>query len=103
MLALLSFNPLILAIAIRRLNLRKKKASETIRPLLSDLETTLSLVPQQTLPAEGRKLISSVSSAIHDILEWAIISTHDNEEEIVLCKVRSFLLQIVFALALLSR
>jgi hypothetical protein len=76
--------------ALRRLSLRNKTASETIRPFLSDLGTAIRLIPLQTVPSEGRNIIITVSSTIQNVLKWAKISADNNPEEVIRCKVRNF-------------
>jgi hypothetical protein len=77
------------ATAISRLRLRNKSATETIHPLLSDLETTIRLIPPQAVPDEARNIISTVSFTIQNILKWVRDSTNNNLGEVVRCKVRS--------------
>jgi hypothetical protein len=79
--------------AIIRLRLRKKTASETITPVVLDLQETVRLVPSHSIPTEGRHLVSTVSYTIQNILKWARTSTDNGVEEIVKCKVRNTFLQ----------
>ena len=88
--------------ALSRLGLRTKTPSETISPLLSELEAAIRLVPSHTVPAEGRNLIGTVSSAIQTILQWAKINAANNSEEVVRCKVCGVAYQNTIALRSIS-
>lgn len=73
-------------LAISRLKLRKKTVPETLRPLLSDLESTIQLIPRHEILASGRDLITAISLAIQKISVW--VNTHSaNPGEVKKCQV----------------
>ncbi|KAF7328900.1 hypothetical protein MVEN_02519700 [Mycena venus] len=57
--------------AIPRLKLRKKSPSETVRPLLSQLQSTIHLAGSRLRRDQGREIISTVSKLSLHILSWA--------------------------------
>ncbi|KAJ7695342.1 hypothetical protein B0H17DRAFT_430746 [Mycena rosella] len=57
--------------AIPRLKLRKKPPSETIRPLLSQLESTINLAGSRLNRDQGREIIRTVSQLSLNSLSWA--------------------------------
>ncbi|KAJ6484410.1 hypothetical protein C8R47DRAFT_554346 [Mycena vitilis] len=69
--------------AIPRLKLRKKLPSETIRPLLSQIESTLQLSGPRLRREQGRRIISSISELSLEVLSWA---TGLNAEDSAACK-----------------
>jgi hypothetical protein len=58
--------------AIPRLKLRKKSPSDTLRPLLSQLESTISLAGSHLTRDQGREIISNVSQLSLNALSWAV-------------------------------
>ncbi|OBZ77602.1 hypothetical protein A0H81_02402 [Grifola frondosa] len=64
--------------AIPRLPKRKKLPSETLKPLLSELESTILLASHSAAANDGRLLILSVSLSITLMFEW--VGSDDTEE-----------------------
>lgn len=88
-------------LAISRLKLRKKTALETLRPLLSDLGSTIQLIPRHEILASGRDLIIAISLAIHNIIVW--VNTHSaNPDEVKECQVSFHSTQLLFGFGLLK-
>lgn len=69
------------------MKLRKKSASDTISPLMTDLEATVRLLSSRTAPDEGRALVDIVCSAVEAIHKW-VISLDGTPEDALKCKVR---------------
>lgn len=78
-------------IAIPRLKLRRQAASDTIRPLLSELETTIRLAGARCSRDEGRGILSSVSHLVRDVAGWMNTVVDVTDEEISARKVSSTL------------
>ncbi|KAF7350353.1 hypothetical protein MVEN_01340000 [Mycena venus] len=57
--------------AIPRLKLRKKSPSETIRPVLSQLQSTIQLAGSRLGRNQGRETIISVSQLSQNVISWA--------------------------------
>ncbi|KAJ7603574.1 hypothetical protein FB45DRAFT_960179 [Roridomyces roridus] len=57
--------------AIPRLALRKKSASDTIRPLLLQLESSIQLAGSRFSRDEGRQVIATVSQLCSTVAAWA--------------------------------
>ncbi|KAJ7752460.1 hypothetical protein DFH07DRAFT_521920 [Mycena maculata] len=57
--------------AIPRLKLRKKSPSETIRPLLSQLESTIQLASSRLSRDQGREIISDLARLSLNVVSWA--------------------------------
>ncbi|KAJ6608302.1 hypothetical protein B0H10DRAFT_1996587 [Mycena sp. CBHHK59/15] len=70
-------------LAIPRLKLRKKSPSETIRPLLSQLESTIQLAGPQLDRDQGREIISATAKLTFNFFSWA---TGVNPDDAVPCK-----------------
>jgi hypothetical protein len=75
--------------AIPRLKLRRKKASETIRPLLSELEAAITLAGARSSRDEGRSLINGVSHLVRNVVGWMNTIVDITDEEILAGKVSS--------------
>ncbi|KZP23532.1 hypothetical protein FIBSPDRAFT_1042955 [Athelia psychrophila] len=71
--------------SIPRMKLRKKSASDTISPLMTDLEATVRLLSSRTAPDEGRALVDIVCSAVEAIHKW-VISLDGTPEDALKCK-----------------
>ncbi|KAF7321675.1 hypothetical protein MKEN_00688900 [Mycena kentingensis (nom. inval.)] len=56
--------------AIPRLKLRKKTPSDTLRPLLTQLERTLNLGGSQLSRTQGREVINGVSQLVESAFVW---------------------------------
>ncbi|KAF8067892.1 hypothetical protein FPV67DRAFT_1163310 [Lyophyllum atratum] len=67
-----------------RLKLRRKTASETLRPLLLDLESVIQLASTRASQEEGRTLISSVSHLVNRLEVWSK-AVGDSEDEAKVC------------------
>ncbi|TFK41716.1 hypothetical protein BDQ12DRAFT_678392 [Crucibulum laeve] len=72
------------ASAIPKLKLRRKTASETVRPLLLELDTAVSLASGRASKDEGRLLISNVSILAAKVIGWA--KDFANVDEVKGCK-----------------
>jgi hypothetical protein len=70
--------------AIPRLKLHKRSPSETIRPLLSQLESTIHLAGSRLRRDQGRGIITSVSQLSLNVLSWETGLTSDDSAA---CKV----------------
>ncbi|KAJ7302364.1 hypothetical protein DFH08DRAFT_905432 [Mycena albidolilacea] len=70
--------------AIPRLKLHKRSPSETIRPLLSQLESTIHLAGSRLRRDQGRGIITSVSQLSLNVLSWEAGLTSDDSAA---CKV----------------
>lgn len=70
------------ASSIPRLKLRRQAASDTIRPLLSELETTIRLAGARCSRDEGRGILSSVSHLVRDVAGWMNTVVDVTDEEI---------------------
>lgn len=77
----------LLLVAIPRLNLRTKTASETARPLLKDLETAIRSAGPLCSREEGRELITSVSNLASGLMDWAKGGTGVQQVEIDVIRV----------------
>ncbi|KAJ6590716.1 hypothetical protein DFH09DRAFT_1140109 [Mycena vulgaris] len=66
--------------AIPRLKLRKKSPSETVRPLLSQLESAVNLAGSRLSRDQGRELIRTVSQLLLNTLSWAQGLNSEDEE-----------------------
>ncbi|KAJ6571633.1 hypothetical protein B0H19DRAFT_663396 [Mycena capillaripes] len=69
--------------AIPRLKLRKKSPSETIGPLLLQIESAIHLAGSRLSRDQGREIISSVSQLSSNVLSWA---TGLNSEDSAACR-----------------
>ncbi|KAJ7135891.1 hypothetical protein C8R44DRAFT_389978 [Mycena epipterygia] len=69
--------------AIPRLKLRKKSPSETIRPLIPQLESTINLAGPRLSRDQGREIISNASHLSLNVLSW---TTNLNSEDVVACR-----------------
>ncbi|KAJ3493003.1 hypothetical protein NLJ89_g11116 [Agrocybe chaxingu] len=58
------------AAAIPRIKLRRKSASETVKPLFSELEAVLKLAGGESTRDEGCSLISGVSRLVQQVWRW---------------------------------
>lgn len=67
--------------------MRTKSISDTIAPLMTDLEVTVRALSSRTVPDEGRGLLDIVCSAVQAIIKW-IISLDVNPKDVLKCKVR---------------
>lgn len=72
--------------AIPRLKLRRKTVPETLCPLISDLESTIQLIPRHEILRSGRDLITSVLFAIQNISVW-VKTNSANTNEVRDCQV----------------
>ncbi|KAF5383056.1 hypothetical protein D9615_004947 [Tricholomella constricta] len=70
------------AACLPRLKLRRKSASETIKPLLSELESVVRLSGSRSSCEEGRALISSVSHLVTRLEAWSKQLVTDDAVEI---------------------
>jgi hypothetical protein len=75
-------------LAIPRLKLRRKSASDTLRPLFTQLGHALQLSSSRASRDEGRATIAAVSHLVNQVIKWAKNTT--TEEDFVVCKVRHF-------------
>jgi len=73
--------------ALPRLRLRRKTASETIRPLLSELEGVIKLAGACCSRDEGRALTTSVSHLVRNVAGWMKTIVDVTDEEILACQV----------------
>jgi hypothetical protein len=75
--------------AIPRLRARKSTPpSETLRPLLSQLELTMMDVCLQASQNEGREMLNTVSRLITTVVPWVKASADTDDTEISRCTVR---------------
>lgn len=81
--------------AIPRLTLRKKTASETLSPLLTQLKSVIHAAGGQCTRDEGRDVIRGVSRLIRNVLAWVRKSSHAKKDELSTCIVRILLLILV--------
>ncbi|KAJ7727745.1 hypothetical protein B0H16DRAFT_249781 [Mycena metata] len=65
--------------AIPRLKLRKKSPSETIQPLLPQIESTIQLAGSRLTRSQGCEIISSVSNLSLSVLSWATGLDQENQ------------------------
>ena len=72
--------------AIPRLKLRRKTVPETLCPLISDLESTIQLIPRHEILRSGRDLVTSVLFAIQNISVW-VKTNSANTNEVRDCQV----------------
>lgn len=70
--------------AIPRLKLRKKSPSETIQPLLPQIESTIQLAGSRLTRSQGCEIISGVSNLSLSVLSWA---TSLSQEDSAACQV----------------
>ncbi|KAG5636248.1 hypothetical protein H0H81_008651 [Sphagnurus paluster] len=70
---------------IPRIKLRRKPASETIRPLLSQLESAISLSGTHSSRKEGRALVASVSELVQKVELWVKSLVSEDSGEIKVC------------------
>ncbi|GLB39205.1 putative uncharacterised protein family, YAP/Alf4/glomulin [Lyophyllum shimeji] len=69
-----------------RLKPRRKTASETLRPLLLELESAIRLAGARSSREEGRALISAVSHLIYNSKAWAESAAEGVADEMTACK-----------------
>lgn len=67
--------------AVPRLKLRKKTASETIKPLFSHMQSVLELSRANATRDEGREIIVAVSNLCHKIALWAQLQPETQGDE----------------------
>ncbi|KAL0958465.1 hypothetical protein HGRIS_000604 [Hohenbuehelia grisea] len=84
--------------SIPRLQLRKKTASETIGPLLGEQLRVILLYGDSFRPVEGRNVLSSANTLVHNVAGW-IGGLGISDEESGKCKVilRDFLDSLITA------
>lgn len=75
--------------AVPRLKLRRKPASETIQPLLSELEAVVELAGRQASRDDGRALISGTSILAKRVASWVKTSYNVSGDEVMACNVCS--------------
>ncbi|KIJ97359.1 hypothetical protein K443DRAFT_9953 [Laccaria amethystina LaAM-08-1] len=73
------------AASIPRLKLRKKTAPDTLRPLLTELETMNVIAGPKASTEEGRALISATASLVKRATEWVKGSPDAKEEDVLGC------------------
>ena len=75
--------------AIPRIKLRRKAASETLRPLLEDLENVANLTSTRATQNEASDILSSISKLSTQVNKWVVSNvTDEQEDDISTCKVR---------------
>lgn len=68
-------------LAIPRLRKGKKSPTSTIRPLLAELESAISLSSTDLSDGDGHQLIKSVSHTVTAIYGWVnTVSANDSDE-----------------------
>ena len=73
---------------IPRIKLRRKAASETLRPLLEDLENVANLTSTRATQNEASDILSSISKLSIQINKWVSNVADEPEDDISTCKVR---------------
>ncbi|KAF8621780.1 hypothetical protein AX15_007516 [Amanita polypyramis BW_CC] len=71
------------ASAIPRLKLRRKTTSETLRPLISDLEKAIRVHGEACTTVQGRTIIDRTSNFVEAVNKWAKHATDNSEEQSV--------------------
>ncbi|KAJ7151235.1 hypothetical protein C8R46DRAFT_914450 [Mycena filopes] len=69
--------------AIPRLKLRKKTPSETIRPLLPQIQSAMQLAGSRLSRSQGCEIITGVSQLSRTVVSWA---TDLNQQDVVVCR-----------------
>lgn len=72
--------------AIPRLKLRKRSASETLQPLLSDLQPAMDAVSYQANSLQSRDLMTSVERMVNRVLKWVKDLPAIEPEEVAKCQ-----------------
>jgi hypothetical protein len=78
--------------AISRMKLRRKSATDTLRPLLKELQKVIQLAVPILTTQEGRAIISGVTVLCRKIAKWAETVAGDEHEDTRLSKVCALLL-----------
>ncbi|RDB27543.1 hypothetical protein Hypma_003813 [Hypsizygus marmoreus] len=72
---------------IPRLKLRRKTASETISPLLLELESAIQLSGPRATREEGRNLVITISVLVNRVKAWAMATSNVGSDVILACNV----------------
>jgi len=76
--------------AIPRLTLRRKSATETVRPLLQELTDVIKLAGVGMSSLHARRIISSYASLSQGVFDWVRSVTDNSQQEKCAAKVHTF-------------